>query len=155
MVGTVLVVVVLVAAMTFFLGYRLGGTKPGLLQRFPSEVRPAPTAGTNPGISVDRARETGATVGEKVAVGAERAGQAIDNAGQALDDTRITAKVKSKIALDDTLSRSDVTVSTDEHVVTLTGSVQNESQRARAMALARETSGVTSVTDRVQIVGVR
>jgi osmotically-inducible protein OsmY len=95
---------------------------------------------------VDQVRETGAKVGEKVAAGAERA-------GEALDDARLTAKIKSKMALDDTLKGSDVSVSTTGHVVTLNGSVANEQQHRRVVDLARETEGVARVDDHISSAG--
>jgi osmotically-inducible protein OsmY len=36
-------------------------------------------------------------------------------------------------------------------VVTLSGTVDSEAERARALQLARETEGVASVTDRLQV----
>ena len=77
-------------------------------------------------------------------MGAQRAGQTLEEAG-------LTAKVKSKIALDDTLKGSHVEVSTTNAVVTLTGTVGNDKQHARVVALARETEGVMNVVDRLRV----
>ena len=137
----VLVVIVVVAAMAFFLGYRWGAPR-DVLSR-PADTHPVATTGQQQNDRVEHARETGAEIGEKVAVGAQRAGQTLEEAG-------ITAKVKSKIALDDTLKGSHIEVSTSDGVVTLSGTVANDGQHRRAVALARETDGVTSVVDHVQ-----
>src|SRR6266446_6481751 len=99
----VLVLIVVVGAMAFFLGYRWGAPH-DMLSR-PADVHPIATTGQTQGDRVERAREAGAELGEKVAVGAQRAGQTLEEAG-------LTAKVKSKIALDDTLKGSHVQVST-------------------------------------------
>src|SRR5436190_23992123 len=117
-----LVVIVVVGAMAFFLGYRWGAPH-DMLSR-PADVRPVATTGQAQGDRVERARETGAELGEKVAVGAQRAGQTFEEAG-------LTAKVKSKIALDDTLKGSHVQVSTTDAVVTLSGTVANDNQHLR------------------------
>jgi hyperosmotically inducible protein len=89
-------------------------------------------------------RETGAAIGEKVASGAARA-------EQALDEGSLTAKIKAKMALDDTVKALAIDVDTTGSVVTLTGSVHSESERAKAVALARDTAGVTAVNDRLVI----
>src|SRR4051812_5075871 len=88
---TVGIVVILVAGAAFFLGYRWGdGTGPA-----PARA-PAASAGPIDSADRDRARQAGAVIGEKVAVGASKAEQVIAN-------STLTAKITSKIALDDTL----------------------------------------------------
>ena len=106
--------------------------------------RPVPTTGTTPEIDTSRARETGAKIGEKVAAGANQAEHALENAA-------LTAKIKSKMALDDSVKALDINVDTANNVVTLTGTVHSEAERTRAVQLARETAGVTSVNDRLTI----
>ena len=138
----VLVVIIVVAAMAFFLGYRWGA--PHQIVNRPADVQPVATNGQAQDTRVAQAREKGAEIGEKVAVGAEKAGQTLEEAG-------ITAKVKSKIALDDTLKGSRVEVSTTGGVVTLGGTVGNDDQRRRAVALARETDGVVNVMDQIRV----
>jgi osmotically-inducible protein OsmY len=59
--------------------------------------------------------------------------------------------VKSKIALDDTLHDARISVTTDNSRVTLTGTVVNESQHRRALELARETEGVSTVVDHLSV----
>ena len=79
--------VIVVAVSAFFLGYRLSGD--GI-------EAPASERGAMPSIDTDKARETGAAIGEKVATGAAEAEQALGAAA-------LTAKIKSKMALDDTV----------------------------------------------------
>ncbi len=67
-----------------------------------------------------------------------------------LEDGAITARVKSRLALDDTIRSRDIHVATKDAVVTLTGQVASEAERDRAVKLARETEGVKSVTDRLE-----
>jgi len=102
------------------------------------------TVGTTGPISPERAREAGAQVGEKAAVAANQAKTALENGA-------ITAKIKSKMTLDDTLDAMKINVDTADRVVTLTGTVGTEAQRQRALQLARETEGVREVVDRLQV----
>ena len=132
----VLVVVILAAAAAFFLGYRIadGGDDIDVVAAEPAAPR----------LDTQKARETGAKVGETVAVGASRA-------QDALTDGALTAKIKSKMALDDTVKALAIDVDTNEGVVTLSGSVTSQAERAKAVQLAKETAGVTSVVDRLVV----
>ena len=51
--------------------------------------------------------------------------------------------------LDDSVKSRSIDVTTNGSTVTLTGTVRSAAERDRAMALARETAGVTSVIDRL------
>lgn len=130
----VLVVVILAAAAAFFLGYRIADN--GV--ETPVAAEPAP------GIDTDKAREAGARIGESVAVGAARA-------QDALSDGALTTKIKSKMALDDTVKALSIDVDTNDGVVTLSGSVHSQAERDKAVQLAKDTAGVTSVVDRLVI----
>lgn len=68
-----------------------------------------------------------------------------------LSDGAITAKVKSRLALDETIRSRDIHVSTKDAVVTLSGQVASDAERSRAVTLARETEGVKSVVDRLEV----
>jgi hypothetical protein len=137
----VLFFVILIAAGAFFFGYRWAAD--------PDEAaieRSAPTTGIVDELDRERARETGAKIGEGVAVGAERAQRAVS-------DVSLTAKIKSKMTLDDTVEAAQIDVDTNGSVVTLRGTVDSEAKRARAVQLARETDGVTSVVDELRVRG--
>jgi ribosomal protein S1 len=129
----VLVVVILAAAAAFFMGYRLGDNRVE-----------TPVSARVPSIDTDKARATGAAIGEKVASGAAQA-------EQALSEGSLTAKIKAKMALDDTVKALSIDVDTKGTAVTLSGAVHSEAERAKALQLARETAGVTSVVDRLVI----
>ena len=134
-----LIAIVIAAAAAFFMGYRIGHHENGVTLE-----RPVGTTGTNPTIDTSRARETGAAIGEKVAVGANQA-------EHALEDGALTAKIKSKMALDDSVKALDINVDTSSGVVTLKGTVHSEAERTRAVQLARETNGVRSVNEHLVI----
>jgi osmotically-inducible protein OsmY len=72
----------------------------------------------------------------------------VDDNGNPITDTWITTKVKAQYVGVDALKGSDITVTTtDDGVVTLTGTVPNELARARAIDIARTTKGVRRVVD--------
>jgi hypothetical protein len=142
----ILLIVVVAAIAAFFLGYRFGDRS----RAGETEDAVGTTGGAvverdrSDGIDLDRAREAGARIGESVAVGASRAERLARDAG-------LTAKIKSKMALDDLVKARTIDVDTIDGAVTMSGSVGSIAERDRAVQLARETDGVTSVTERLTI----
>jgi osmotically-inducible protein OsmY len=130
-----LLLVIVAAVAAFFLGYRLGGDG---IEAPVSARQPAPS------IDADKARQTGAAIGEKVATGAAQA-------EQALGDAALTAKIKSKMALDDHVKARAINVDTADSVVTLSGVVASKDERKRAVQLARDTDGITRVVDKLEV----
>jgi osmotically-inducible protein OsmY len=128
----VVLIVVLVAGAAFLLGWWGGGGQGN-----------DGAVGTS-GARTERAREVGAEVGERAAVAA-------DQARRAMTDGSITAKIKAKMALDDSVKALDIDVDTRGGTVTVSGIVASTAQRDRALQLARETDGVTQVVDKLQI----
>ena len=129
----VILLIVVVAAAAYLLGWKIGNN--GV-----EAPRPVGTTGVN----TERAREIGATVGERTAVAA-------NEAKRALTDGQVTAKIKAKLALDDTVKALSVDVDTTGSTVTVSGVVDSAAQRERVLQLARETAGVTSVVDRLRV----
>jgi hyperosmotically inducible periplasmic protein len=74
-----------------------------------------------------------------------------DRAGQAIDDASITAAVKSKYLLDDTLKGLQISVDTVQGVVSLTGTVQNDAAKELATQIAQNTDGVVRVDNQLTI----
>lgn len=118
------------------------------------------------GIDTGSARDTIGTTGGEVRSGAreaaqdareagaeirERTGNAADATRRAVTDGALTSKIKAKMALDDTVRALQIDVDTSNGVVTLTGTIRSEAERQRALALARETDGVSQVVDRLAI----
>jgi osmotically-inducible protein OsmY len=133
----ILVVVVVVAAAAFYFGYSSShGRREG--------ARPVGTSGERASDITDRARERGGAVGERV-------GEVAGEAGAALSDAGLTAKITSKMALDDMVRARDIRVSTTNGVVTLNGTVGSSQERTRAVQLARETKGITQVIDHLVV----
>lgn len=96
----------------------------------------------------DKLEERVGTAGATVK---ERAGDAAVQAKNALEDGALTAKIKSKMTLDDTLEGIQINVDTTGHVTTMAGTVRSEAQRQRVLQLARETKGVTKVIDNLKV----
>jgi osmotically-inducible protein OsmY len=95
-------------------------------------------------VDPDAVRQRGAEVAERMTEGVNRA-------SEALDDAALTAKIKSKMALDDLVRARTIDVDTVDAVVTLRGTVTSTQERDRALQLARETLGVRSVIDQLRL----
>ena len=133
MMKLVLVVIVIVG-LAFLLGRWSSGSKivPG-----------SPVHAAGP-VDTSKAREAGAKVGEATAKAANEAAEALANGA-------ITAKIKSKMVLDDLVKARNIGVDTNGSVVTLTGVVGSEAERQRALQLAKQTEGVMSVIDHLRV----
>lgn len=136
----IIVVVIVAAAIAFFTGYRFAGGH----VRGPATPAVGTSGRSQGAIDTGRARERGAEVGEKVA-------EAGNRAAEVLSDAALTTKIKSKMALDDTVKALDIHVTTKDGDVTLSGYVHSQKERERALALARETNGVRRVTDQLKV----
>lgn len=66
-------------------------------------------------------------------------------------DPGVTTAVKSKLAADETVKAYQIDVDTAGGVVTLSGAVDNQAAKERAVQLARETDGVQRVEDRITV----
>jgi hyperosmotically inducible periplasmic protein len=67
----------------------------------------------------------------------------------ALTDTGITTNVKAKFLADDLVKSSQIDVATKNGVVTLTGNVDSEGAKQKALEIVRATTGVKSVVDMI------
>ena len=71
--------------------------------------------------------------------------------GNPIEDAWITTKVQSKFFVDDEVE-GNIDVTTNKGVVTLAGEVKNAEVSRQAEMIARETSGVTRVVNRLKVV---
>ena len=134
LVRLILLFVIVIAAAAFFLGW-WGGDHTRTAEH------PIGTAGH---VDSSRAQQVGAQIGAKTA-------EAANKAGEILSDGSLTAKIKSKMALDDSVRARKIDVSTTDHIVTLSGEVRSQAEHDRAVQLAKETNGVTRVIDHLTI----
>jgi hyperosmotically inducible periplasmic protein len=82
---------------------------------------------------------------------AARANETASKVGDAVSDSALTARIKSKMVLDDDVTARGIDVDTSGTIVTLTGVVRSADERDRAVRLARETEGVTKVVDKLRV----
>ena len=128
-----LILLAVALAVGFFLGYRAAtGHAPSIAGVVIG------TSGSNTVGGAETAIERGLTEAGNQATGF-------------FSDTAITTKIKSKMSLDDHVEARNIHVSTTKGVVTLTGTVASHTERARAVALARDTKGVTEVIDKLTV----
>ena len=74
-----------------------------------------------------------------------------DQAGQAIDDASITATIKGKYLVDDTLKGLDISVDTEQGVVTLSGPVQSDTAKELATQIAQGVEGVVRVDNQLTV----
>jgi osmotically-inducible protein OsmY len=63
----------------------------------------------------------------------------------------LTSKIKAKMALDHVVKASAIDVDSEGSVVTLTGDVGSADERRRAVRIATETAGVTTVVNHLNV----
>jgi hyperosmotically inducible protein len=97
--------------------------------------------------TADAARATG-TAGKKAG---EKTKDAAKDVGANITDGWITTKVKTDFVNEDALKGSDINVDTNNHIVTLKGTVASEAGRDRAVQIAKTTKGVSRVVDQLTI----
>ena len=73
------------------------------------------------------------------------------SAGQVIDDSTITAQVKAKLLNDNVTKGLAVSVKTFEGEVTLTGAVDTDQQRSKAVEIASAVPGVKKVNDLISL----
>ena len=87
--------------------------------------------------------------GAKIA--AEKTRDGLSKTGEVMTDGWITTRVHSRFVGEDLLKGSDISVDTDNHVVTLRGTVVGRAGRTKAGNIARQTEGVHRVVNRLTI----
>ncbi len=72
-------------------------------------------------------------------------GPTSSSTGEYIDDSAITTKIKSRFVADSMISSFDINVKTFRGEVILSGFVNTEAQKERAVAISRSTAGVREV----------
>ncbi|MCU6173759.1 molecular chaperone OsmY [Citrobacter cronae] len=92
---------------------------------------------------------------DKAQSGVESAGQKVDSSmnkvGNFMDDSTITAKVKAALVDHESIKSTDISVKTDQKVVTLSGFVESQAQAEEAVKVAKGVEGVASVSDKLHV----
>jgi hyperosmotically inducible protein len=113
------------------------------------------------GQKIDKAVEQG---GKKIEQATEQAGKKIEKAGdalsektkkagEALDDAVITTKIKAEIANDPMLKVSQISVTTTNGVVRLSGDVDSRQSLDRALEITRNVKNVKSTENNLVVKG--
>jgi hyperosmotically inducible periplasmic protein len=66
-------------------------------------------------------------------------------------DAGISTKLRAKLAVDDTVRPYKIEVATQDGVVTLTGNIDSEAAKQRALSIAMRTGGVVEVKDMIEV----
>jgi osmotically-inducible protein OsmY len=108
-----------------------------------------PPSTSSRGVDTEKAREKGAEFAREAA---KTTREVAGRTEVVMSEAAITAKIKSKMALDDHVKARNINVDTTGTTVTLTGTVNSDAEHQRAVQLARDTEGVTRVADKLQVV---
>jgi hyperosmotically inducible protein len=73
------------------------------------------------------------------------------SAGQAIDDGVVTAKVKAALVQDPVTKAHEINVETFKGTVQLSGFVESDQARSRAVELAKDVDGVKRVKDALEV----
>ena len=107
------------------------------------------------GKTMDKAGEKAERAGEKTKDAAAKAGEktkeTAGTAGEAITDAWITTKIKADFINESALKGSDINVDTNDHVVTLKGTVASLAGKSRAEQIAKSTSGVKRVINTLTV----
>ncbi len=109
-----------------------------------------PGPAENAGRKIDQTLDN---AGKKMGTAADTVERKMDaqseKAGVAIEDTEITAKIKAAIFAEPGLKTLQISVDTVKAVVTLSGSVDSVTNKARAGALAGAVAGVKGVDNKL------
>ena len=94
--------------------------------------------------TMDNVQSTANSAGEKI-------DSSLNKVGNFMDDSAITAKVKAALVDHDNIKSTDISVKTDQKVVTLSGFVESQAQAEEAVKVAKGVEGVTSVSDKLHV----
>jgi len=89
--------------------------------------------------------------GDVAGTAGEKTKEAASATGEAITDAYLTTALHAKFVDEATLKGSDINVDTNNHVVTLKGTVASAAGKARAEEIARTTKGVNRVVNQLVI----
>lgn len=94
--------------------------------------------------TMDKAQNSANTAVEKI-------DSSMNKVGNFMDDSSITAKVKAALVDHESIKSTDISVKTDNKVVTLSGFVESQTQAEEAVKVAKGVEGVSSVSDKLHV----
>jgi osmotically-inducible protein OsmY len=99
----------------------------------------------------DDTKETAAKVKDASKTAAQKTKDAATKTKDVTADASITSAVKTKLLADPKVGGLKIDVDTKDNVVTLTGTVKSAAEKAEAIRLATNTTGVKKVVDKLVI----
>ena len=123
----------------------LAGCEQKTTTRTPDGTSTTTTTITNPAPETTAAAKS---AGKEMKADAK---DAANKAGNAMEDGTITAKVKTALLADPDVKGLMIDVDTKDGVVTLKGTADKPANRDRAVAIAKDTSGVKSVESQLVV----
>jgi hyperosmotically inducible protein len=99
----------------------------------------------------DATKKAARKTGDVAGTAGEKTKDAASATGEAITDGYITTALHAKFVDEATLKGSDINVDTNNHVVTLKGTVASAAGKARAEEIARTTKGVNRVVNQLVI----
>jgi hyperosmotically inducible protein len=97
------------------------------------------------------AKATKDVVVKDATIAADRTKDGLSKTGEVITDGWITSRIHQRFVGESLLKHSDISVDTDKHVVTLTGTVVSAAGRRKATSIAQRTEGVHSVVNHLTI----
>jgi osmotically-inducible protein OsmY len=94
------------------------------------------------------AKEKTETTAHDAKVKTERAAE---KTGEVVTDAAITSAVKTKFLAEPGVPGTSINVDTNDHVVTLTGTVKSKAEAEKAVRIARDTKGVKRVVNHLKV----
>jgi len=105
--------------------------------------------------AADKTKDATVKAGKATEKGAEKAGEATKDAAvktkDVVADASITSAVKTKLLADTKVGGLKIDVDTKDNVVTLTGMVNSVEEKNEAVRLAKTTTGVKRVVDKLTV----
>ena len=105
--------------------------------------------------ALNASAETEKTTVDSAKSAASNAGEAVDNSinkvGDFMDDSTITARVKAALIDHKDINSGDISVKTENKVVTLSGDVTSAEQKSQALSVAKEVKGISHVNDKLTV----
>jgi hyperosmotically inducible protein len=103
----------------------------------------------------DKTKDAAEKAGKATEKGVEKAGEATKDAAvktkDVVADATITSEVKTKLLADSKVGGLKIDVDTKDNVVTLTGNVSSVEEKNEALRLAKNTTGVKRVVDKLTV----
>jgi hyperosmotically inducible protein len=99
----------------------------------------------------DGAEKTKDAVVKGAKVTGEKTKDVLSKTGEVMTDAWVTTRVNQRFVSDDLLKGSDINVDTNDHIVTLKGTVTTSAGRSKATTIAKRTEGVHSVVNKLTI----